>query len=458
MYNKKQNIHFVGIGGVGMSGIAEVLHSSGYPVSGSDLGANVTTRHLEKLGIPTAVGHRPENIPDNTSVVVSSSAIPPENPELQEARSRSIAIIPRAEMLAELMRMRYGIAIAGSHGKTSTTSMVSWILRKLDPTVIIGGRVLSQASGASLGSGQYLVTEADESDGSFRLLRPAIAVVTNIDDEHRSHYGSLKAIEKAFFDFASSIPFYGLAVLCADDPKLLDFAKRLNRRTVLYGRSEQSELRARNLKSTERITSFELEVSGENFGSAHLPMPGPHMVNNALAALAIARELEVPLEDALGALKNFPGVARRTELVGEANGVLIMDDYAHHPTEISCTLDGIRRGWQERLSKSKGRLIAIFQPHRYSRTKELFHEFRSSFGACDQLIIGDIYAAGEEKDESVSAKSLVEVMNHPAVSFEEELEHCVTTLRDQLKPGDIVVTLGAGNVGKIAHALRDQLL
>ena len=436
-----------------MSGIAEVLHSLGYSVSGSDLGSNQTTRHLESLGVKTSIGHSAKNIPQNTSVVVSSSAIPEKNPELLEAKSRSIAVIPRAEMLAELMRMRYGIAIAGSHGKTSTTSMVAAILSEIDPTVIVGGRVLSQESGANLGSGQYLVTEADESDGSFKLLRPAIAVVTNIDDEHRSHYGSVEAIKQAFFNFASSVPFYGLAVLCADDPNLLEFSKTLNRNVVLYGRSEHSAIRALNLDSQGRNTSFDLEIDGVSHGRVILPMPGRHMVNNALAAIAVARELEVPVKHAVSALADFPGVARRTEIICEEKGVLVIDDYAHHPTEISCTLDGIRRGWQDK----EGRLIAVFQPHRYSRTKELFHEFRSSFGSCDKLILGEIYAAGEKPDQSVSGQSLASAINHPDVCFEPDLEAALDKLIPELKPGDIVVTLGAGNVGKVAHSLKARL-
>lgn len=457
MYNRNQSLHFIGIGGVGMAGIAEVLLDLGYTISGSDISEGKLIKRLRLLGATIGIGHRVENIPEVTSCVVYSSAVTAENPEMVEARRRGIPIIPRAEMLAELMRMKYGIAVGGSHGKTTTTSLIAHVLTDagIDPTVIVGGRLLNQQSGASVGQGEYLVAESDESDGSFNLLRPAIAVVTNIDREHMSHYGSFGDLEQAFFDFMSSVPFYGLVVGCADDPVVAKLLDRLERRVVRYGFSPGVDIRATNICTGPNGTQFSLECFGEHIESALVTLPGAHMVGNALATIAVCLELGVYLEEAVASLATFPGVARRAELIGAAGGVSVYDDYGHHPTEIRATLKAIKES--KVALDSGGRLLVVFQPHRYSRTKELFSDFLTCFVDADTLVITDIYAASEEPIAGVSAELLAGALEHPDARHVGDMDEIVSVLSKMAKPGDVVLTLGAGSVTTLAPRIVQVL-
>lgn len=464
MYNFNQHLHFVGIGGVGMAGIAEVLLNLGYPISGSDLKGSPLTAHLESLGAVVRLGHRAENVPPNTAVVVISSAVSADNAEVVEATSRNIPVIPRAEMLAELMRMKYGIAVAGSHGKTTTTSMTAKILRDggLDPTVIIGGRVLTQTSGALVGTGQYLVAEADESDGSFCLLSPAIALVTNIDSEHLSHYGSFGALEDAFARFMGKVPFYGLVVACFDDPVVARLAKGTKRRVVSFGLSPEHDFSATDITVDGPVSTFTLRIAGKEVLRTSLPMPGSHMVSNALGAIAIGVELGLYPEEACASLERFPGVARRSELIAKHDGVVILDDYAHHPREIAATLSALKRGWVPYAAtlagrNEPGRLIAVFQPHRYSRTRELFSEFLTSFTDADTVYVSDIYSAGEEAIPGVSGESLARAMSNPKPHYVKDPLDAVPLIRADLRPGDVVVTVGAGNVYQAGRELAKAL-
>lgn len=464
MYNHKLQLHFVGIGGVGMAGIAEVLLNLGYSVTGSDLHRNALIRHLEELGAVVNIGHQPENIRSGTSVVIVSSAVRQDNPELLEAHLRGIPIIPRAEMLAELMRMKYSIGVAGSHGKTTTTTMIAHILAQadLDPTLIVGGRVLTINSGARVGKGEYLVAETDESDGSFCLLRPAIGVVTNIDAEHLGHYGSFGALEQAFQLFMSSVPFYGVVVACFDDPLVMKLASTLKRRVLSYGFSAEHQVSASNIVIDGPHSHFDLSIEGKSWGRLTLPVPGTHMVSNALAAISVAYELAVPQEVICSSLESFPGVARRSQVVYSQGGMLVIDDYAHHPTEIKATLTALRSGWLSGLQKQNkmskpGRLIALFQPHRFTRTRDLFSEFIVSFSNADEVIVGEIYAASEDAIVGVSGEKLAQALQHQAVSYVRDLESIVDSVAQKLSPGDVVVTLGAGNVTQIASRLAERL-
>lgn len=447
-----------------MAGIAEILLNLNYSVSGSDIARNSLIDHLEELGARVAVGHAAENVRADTSVMVVSSAISPENPEIEFARNNNIPVIPRAEMLAELMRMKYGLAVAGSHGKTTTTSMLAKMLTDagFDPTVIIGGRVLTKRSGAKLGKGEYLVAEADESDGSFGLLRPAISIVTNIDAEHLNHYGSFGELEMAFGDFMASVPFYGAVVACFDDPIVANLARKLKRRVISYGLAPGSDVTATDLVAEGASTSFNLLVGGKQVSRVKLPLPGSHMVSNSLAAVAVGIELGIDFEKICFALESFPGVARRSELIGINAGVAVLDDYAHHPTEIKATLSALRAGWLARMATEQGastmgRLVVLFQPHRYSRTKDLFSQFVEVFGDADELIVGDIYAAGEKPIEGVTGENLALAIKHTRVSYVSDLKNAVAPLASKLRAGDVVVTIGAGNVGQVAKEIAKTL-
>ncbi|OVE80049.1 UDP-N-acetylmuramate--L-alanine ligase [bacterium J17] len=463
MYNFNQEIHFVGIGGVGMAGIAEVLLNLGYRVTGSDIKRNDFVKHLEQCGAHVSIPHAAANITESTSVVVVSSAVPVDNIELETARDKGVPIIPRAEMLSELMRMKYGIAVAGSHGKTTTTTMVGEMLRRadLDPTVIVGGRVLSERSGARAGLGKYIVAESDESDGSFCLLRPSIAIVTNIDSEHLNHYGSFGALEDSFSQFMSSVPFYGLVVACFDDPVVRRLASQLKRRVVSYGLSPDHDLFASDIVCDGPVSSFTLYVSSTEAGRFQLPTSGVHNVCNALASVAVGVELGLSAEQAVRALEDFPGVARRNEIVSETDGITVLDDYAHHPSEIKATLAALRNGWlphtKEKNSTDDAKIYAIFQPHRYSRTRELFSSFVTAFGDADEVIVGEIYPAGEEPIEGIDGSHLASSIQHENVQFVSDLSTAVSGLGTKLRPGDLVVTLGAGNVGSVARELASAL-
>lgn len=454
MYRKEHHIHFVGIGGIGMSGIAEVLLNLGYRVSGSDLRDSPAVERLRGLGASVAVGHCLENVGD-AAVVVISSAVAGDNPEVVEAERRLIPVIPRAEMLAELMRMKYSVAVAGAHGKTTTTSLVAAVLSEagLDPTVVVGGRLASLGSNARLGQGEFLVAEADESDGSFLLLAPTVAVITNIDQEHMEHYGTAEALDGAFLDFANKVPFYGAVVACLDDPRVQVMLPGIRKRVITYGLSAQADLGARHLHWAPGQTGFEVLHHGEQVGEVTLRVPGEHNVRNALAAVAVGIELGVAPEVACRALSGFRGVDRRSQVIGEAGGILVMDDYAHHPTEIQALLGALRASYDRPL-------VAVFQPHRYSRTRDLFERFLTSFYAADRVLVTDIYPAGEAPLPEVSAEVLAEgirVHGHKGVTYLPDLESLPERLQSLLNPGDLVVTLGAGNVWQVGVELLRRL-
>ncbi|MCC6875955.1 MAG: UDP-N-acetylmuramate--L-alanine ligase [Sandaracinaceae bacterium] len=447
-------IHFVGIGGIGMSGIAEVLLTSGFAVSGSDRRESETTKRLEDMGARIHVGHEASNV-QGADVVVFSSAVPRDNPELAAARAASIPVIPRAEMLAELMRLKDGIAIAGSHGKTTTTSLVATVLREagLDPTVVIGGKLNVLGTNAARGQGDLLVAEADESDGSFLHLTPVIAVVTNIDAEHLDHYGTHDAVKDAFVAFANRVPFYGLVVACLDHPHVQDLLPRIEKRTATYGLSAQADYRARNPSVEGLTTRFDLVRRGEELGEVRVRMPGIHNVLNTLAVIAVADELAVPLEVQKRALAGFAGVQRRFTIVGEHGGVTIVDDYGHHPAEIQATLEAAMRAYGRRV-------VVAFQPHRYSRTHHCFDELTRAFNRADVLLLADFYAAGEPPIEGATSDQLaaaIRAHGHRDVTHVGPRERVVDALLARVKPGDVVITLGAGDVTRVGPELLAAL-
>jgi UDP-N-acetylmuramate--alanine ligase len=444
MYLKKYHIHFVGIGGIGMSGIAELLLNLGYRVSGSDLKPSEITARLQTLGGTIHNGHAAEHIA-GADVVVVSSAVRPDNPEVAAAQQRSIPVIPRAEMLAELMRLKYSVAVAGAHGKTTTTSIIAAVLASggLDPTVVIGGKLISIGTNAVLGSGEFIVAEADESDGSFLRYSPAIAVVTNIDREHLDFYPDLAAIQRVFLQFIDRIPFYGLAVLCLDNEPIQDLIPQIKKRTTTYGMSPQADFQIRNVRFEGRRSRFSVFRNRRKLGRFKLNLPGIHNVYNAAASVAVAVELDIPMERVQAALQSLAGVQRRLEVKGEAQGVVVVDDYGHHPTEIKMTLQAARDCWPER------RMVVVFQPHRYTRTRALFDEFCRAFYQSDVLIVLPIYAASEEPIEGVSGAALCEGITahgHKQVVCVDGIAAALERLRGLLAPGDVLLTLGAGNV------------
>jgi UDP-N-acetylmuramate--alanine ligase len=448
MKSKIQRIHMVGIGGAGMSGIAEVLASLGYDVRGSDLADSAVCRRLQELGVRVFLGHRPEHVAD-AQVVVRSTAVRDENPEIVEARRRGIPIIPRAEMLAELMRLKTGVAVGGTHGKTTTTSLVATIFTEagLDPTVIIGGRLNALGSNARLGAGEYLVAEADESDGSFLCLLPHIAVITNVDADHLDFYPNLGAIQDAFVEFANGVPFYGLVVACGDDPGVQAILSRIKRPVQTYGLSAAHHWQAEILEQGAG-TRFRVLEKGTVWGEVYLAQPGRHNVLNALAAIAVAQEAGIAPEPICRALARFGGVGRRFERKGERDGVLVVDDYGHHPTEIAATLATARLAYPER------RLVVAFQPHRFSRTKALFGDFARVFAGVDELLLTEIYPASEDPLPGVSGASLAQAIRQVTstpVRFYDDLDALTKALPEVLRSGDVLLTLGAGSIGKIGQ-------
>ena len=458
MFRKTQHIHLVGIGGSGMSGIAEVLLTMGYKVSGSDLQASETTRRLEELGGKIAIGHHEANIGE-AQVVVISSAVAATNPEVLAAKAKQVPVIPRAEMLAELMRLKFGVAIAGAHGKTTTTSMVANVLASggLDPTMVIGGKVNALGSHARLGRGELLVAEADESDGSFLRLSPTVVAVTNLDREHLDHYGSMEKIYDSFLEFINKIPFYGLAVLCSDDERLHALFPRIVKRYHTYGLQETPgvvpDFKATDIVLKQWGAEFRAHFRGKNLGPFRLAVPGMHNVSNALVAIAIGIELDVPVDLIRKGLAAFTGVERRFHLRGEANGIMIVDDYGHHPTEVKATLAAAKQGWDRRL-------VVLFQPHRYSRTRDLIEEFTHAFDQADLLFMTDIYAAGEAPIPGVSGAALadrIKAAGHQGVTFIEKKETLPDQVLPHLQPGDLVVTLGAGDIWKAGTGLLARL-
>ena len=452
MYRKGLPIHFVGIGGIGMSGIAELLLNLGYRVSGSDLRRSETTERLASLGATIRVGHAAENVPADGHVVVTSSAVRPGNPEVLEAQRRKIPVIPRAEMLAELMRMKYGIAIAGTHGKTTTTSMVATVLASAgwDPTAVVGGKLNSLGSNAKLGQGEFLVAEADESDGTFLKLSPTVAVVTNIDPEHLDFYSGIGQIKETFLHFINKVPFYGFAVLCVDHPNVQELLPSVTKTVVTYGFSRHADYRAEGLVPEGMMNRFAVIARGEPVGEMALRAPGRHNVSNALAAVAVAMELGISGEQVRQGLLDYAGVARRFQLKGEARGITVVDDYAHHPAEIRATLAAAREVWPGR------RIVVGFQPHRYSRTRALFKDFLSAFNEADVLLLFDVYAAGEEPIEEATADRLCEAIRehgHKGAMYAGKAGDAGEAVRSMLRPGDIFLTMGAGDVWKLGEAV-----
>jgi UDP-N-acetylmuramate--alanine ligase len=450
MFRKARQLHFVGVGGSGMSGIAEVLVNMGYAVSGSDLAANAATRHLGELGARIHRGHRPEHVHGADAVVISS-AVGEDNPEVVEARKLRIPVIPRAEMLAELMRLKYGVAVAGAHGKTTTTAMIAEVLTRggLDPTVVIGGRLSSLKSGAQLGGGEIMVAEADESDGSFLKMKPTIAVVTNIDREHLDYYRDLGEIRDAFAQFLSRVPFYGAAVVCLDEPNVREILPGIDRKVLTYGLREEADLRATALEVQGLTSSVVVHDHGKRLGAVRLSMPGRHQVYNSLAAVAVGLELDVPFKTIAAALREAPGVDRRMQRRGEARGAAVLDDYGHHPTEITATLAAVREGFGART-------VVVFQPHRYSRTRALLEEFGAAFSRADHVILTDVYAAGEPVMEGIDGSTVADALvrhGHPSVTYEPNLEAIPDLLLRTIRPGDVVLTLGAGDVWKVGEEL-----
>ncbi|MFQ6103105.1 MAG: UDP-N-acetylmuramate--L-alanine ligase [Candidatus Glassbacteria bacterium] len=457
MFRRVRRVHMVGIGGAGMCGIAEILLNLGFAVTGSDIARPPVIERLERLGAQTCLGHDESNV-GMADVVVVSSAIKPENPEVEAAKQKNIPVIRRAEMLAELMRLKYGIAIAGTHGKTTTTSMVGQVLFEgnLDPTLVVGGLVKSTGTGAKVGSGDYLVAEADEFDRSFLSLSPTIAVVTNIESEHLDCYRDLDEIKEAFVTFLNKVPFYGSAVVCIDEQGVRDILGRMKRKLVTFGISPEAHYSASDLSFQGLSSSFILNFMGKHVGEISLNVPGIHNVKNALAAVSVGYELDIDFDSIQKALSSFTGVHRRFEVKGEPGGILIVDDYAHHPTEIEASLKGTRAGWGDR------RIIVVFQPHLYSRTKMFHKEFGSSFKEADMLIVTDVYPAREEPIEGVTGELIANSAResgHTNVLYvgENDKEKVCETITAMIERGDIVITVGAGDIWKVSDRLLELI-
>lgn len=467
MFERYRGIHFVGIGGIGMSGIAELLNNLGYEVTGSDLKESETTRRLNGLGIKIAIGHKGENI-DDAHVLVISSAVSRDNPEVREAMGRSIPVIPRAEMLAEIARLKYGILVAGTHGKTTTTSLISTLLAfgGLDPTIVIGGKLKATGSNARLGQGTFLVAEADESDGSFLKLSPTIAVVTNIDWEHMDFFKTIESLKTAFLHFINKIPFYGVSIICMENEYVRELIPHIHRRYITYGLSRDAELYAENIKKGFTSVSFDVFYKGERIDRFELPMPGVHNVLNCLASIGVALVLKMHVSVIQEALKDFRGIQRRFELKGEVRGIRVFDDYGHHPAEIKATLRAAKEGLlfekQKRRGNSRhmGRLFVLFQPHRYTRTRALMKEFSASFPDADSLVLLDIYPAGEKPINGVNSGALmarIKKRGIPDALYVKDNAVAIDHIVSHSRKGDMVLTLGAGNVWKLGEVILQKL-
>jgi len=450
MFSSIKKLHFVGIGGIGMSGLAEILVDQGFTVTGSDRSASDNTERLEGLGIHVAIGHDAKNVEKDVDVLVYSSAIPPENPEVVVARQRNIPVIRRAEMLAEVMRLKYGIGIAGTHGKTTTTSMVSLILMEggVDPTVIVGGRLHGLAgSNARMGKGDFIVVEADEYDRSFLSITPTIAVLTTLETDHLDCYRDLEDIKSAFIQFAAKVPFYGFVVLCLDEPALQDIMPKIKKKIITYGLNGQADLQAVDIVHRQNRTRFTVLRNGAELGEIELQIPGKHNVQNALAAIAVGLSLNVPFAKVKTGIEKFTGVFRRWEVKAELQGITVVDDYAHHPTEIKATLAGVKAGWRRRV-------ICVFQPHLYSRTRDFYDEFGRSFFNADVLVVTDVYPAREEPIQGVSGELIAnaaKVFGHKQVHYVPDKTSVPSFLMGIKQEGDIVITMGAGDIWKFGE-------
>ena len=454
MKHRYRNIHMIGIGGTGMSGIAEVLLNLGYKISGSDTNENQATHRLSHLGAKVSIGHKAENVL-GANVVVISSAIKEDNIEVEEARRQKIPVIPRAEMLAELMRMKNGIAIAGSHGKTSTTSMVAKVLELggFDPTIIVGGRLNTVGAHAKLGEGEFIVAEADESDRSFLYLSPFIAVLTNLDEEHLDQYKTVDEIKKTFVNFSNKVPFYCPIILCIDDVNLQSLIPMLDRRIITYGLSAQADISARNMQFQNFSSTSTLLYQGKEIGKLKLNVPGVHNICNAMAAVAVGIDLDIPIRTILIALESYEGIGRRFELKKTVNNIMVIEDYAHHPTEINATLDAAKNGWHRKI-------VVVFQPHRYSRLSWLMKNFATSFDKADVLIVTEIYEAGEKAIVGVSGKALyerIQLLGHKNIYFEPELKNIPGLTEKLALPGDMIIIMGAGSIYKVIPDIIKKL-
>jgi UDP-N-acetylmuramate--alanine ligase len=456
MFSSIKKLHFVGIGGIGMSGIAEILIDEGFTITGSDRAASDNTERLEGLGAKVFIGHDARNVEPGVDVLVYSSAVAPDNPEVMEARHRKIPVIRRAEMLAEVMRLKYGIGIAGTHGKTTTTSMVSLILMEggIDPTVIVGGRLHGLAgSNARLGKGEFIVVEADEFDRSFLSITPTIAVLTTLETDHLDCYRDLEDIKSAFIQFALKVPFYGFIVLCLDEPALQDIMPKIKKKIITYGLNGQADLQAVDIVHKHNVSRFMVVREGQDLGEIELQIPGKHNVQNALAAIAVGLELKVPFEKVKAGIEKFTGVFRRWEVKADANGIMVIDDYAHHPTEIRATLAGAKSGWRRRV-------IAVFQPHLYSRTRDFYDDFGRAFFNADVLVVTDVYPAREEPIQGVTGELIANAAKqygHKQVHYVPDKKNVPDFLQSIVQRGDIVITMGAGDIWRYGEEFVKKL-
>ncbi len=456
MFSSIKKLHFVGIGGIGMSGIAEILMDQGFAISGSDKAASDNTVRMESLGAKVYIGHDAKNMAPDVDALVYSSAVTPENPEVVEAQRRKIPVIRRAEMLAEVMRLKYGIGIAGTHGKTTTTSMVSLVLMEggVDPTVIVGGRLRGLAgSNARLGKGEFIVVEADEFDRSFLSITPTIAVLTTLETDHLDCYRDLEDIKSAFIQFAQKVPFYGFVVLCLDEPALQNIMPKIKKKIITYGLNGQADVQAVDIRHKENTTAFIVVRDGKELGEITLQIPGKHNVQNALAAVAVGLELNVPFEKVKAGIEKFTGVFRRWEVKADVAGIMVVDDYAHHPTEISVTLAGVKSGWRRRV-------VCVFQPHLYSRTRDFYEDFGRSFFNADVLVLTDIYPAREEPIQGITGELIANTakeFGHKNVHYVADKKTVPGFLMSIKQPGDIIITMGAGDIWKFGEDFIKQL-
>ena len=456
MFSSIKKLHFVGIGGIGMSGIAEILMDQGFSVTGSDKAASDNTERMQELGAKVSIGHDSKNLDPDVDVLVYSSALALDNPEIVEALKRQLPVIRRAEMLAEVMRLKYGIGIAGTHGKTTTTSMVSLVLMEggVDPTVIVGGRLHGLAgSNARLGKGQFIVVEADEFDRSFLSITPTIAVLTTLETDHLDCYRDLDDIKSAFVQFASKVPFYGFVVLCLDEPALQNIMPKIKKKIITYGLNGQADLQAVDIRHKENKTTFIVVREGKELGEVTLQIPGNHNVQNALAAIAVGLELNVPFDKVKAGIEKFTGVFRRWEVKADVNGIMVVDDYAHHPTEISVTLAGVKAGWRRRV-------VCVFQPHLYSRTRDFYEDFGRAFFNADVLVLTDIYPAREEPIQGITGELIANTAKeygHKQVHYVADKKQVPDFLMKTKQPGDIIITMGAGDIWKFGEEFIRQL-
>jgi UDP-N-acetylmuramate--alanine ligase len=456
MFTSIKKLHFVGIGGIGMSGIAEILIDQGFTITGSDRAGNDNIDRLIALGAQISIGHQASNVDPDVDAIVYSSAIPPDNPEIVIAHQRKIPVIRRAEMLAEVMRLKYGIGIAGTHGKTTTTSMVSLVLMEggVDPTVIVGGRLHGLAgSNARMGKGEFIVVEADEFDRSFLSITPTIAVLTTLETDHLDCYRDLEDIKSAFIQFAGKVPFYGFVVLCLDEPALQDIMPKIKKKIITYGLNSQADLQAVDISHKQNRTRFTVLQNGRELGDVELQIPGKHNVQNALAAITVGLELRVPFAQVKAGIEKFTGVFRRWEVKAEIGDIMVVDDYAHHPTEIKATLAGVKAGWRKRV-------ICVFQPHLYSRTRDFYDEFGRSFFNADILVVTDVYPAREEPIQGVSGELIVNAakeVGHKHVVYLPDKAKVPAFLMEMKQPGDIIITMGAGDIWRFGEEFIGKL-